>query len=256
MASLFVPEFDTPLDAHTIQGQIDANLRRGLPESLSSGRALHIVANGPSALLRPRLSHNVDTLAVNGALSLFGSFEPPHFWMACDPQGLVLEFLSNPPPETTYLLASKVHPDIFTRLRHHAIEVFHINDHAIPDGLQVLPVASTTTLTALLWAVRRGYRDIHCYGWDCCLMNGQHHAGVGRWTKAAREVLVGEGPNPPSFQSTNDWAAEVDQAVKIISAIQWCGVSVQIHGLGLLRAALDYQAHLTRLAFSEPSDAP
>ena len=226
---------------------IDHALSLGLPEADSDLRTLHLFANGPSA--KSAAIPDGDTMAVNGALRLFtDKGRAPSYWIACDPQALVADFLIDPPERTTYLVASKCDPLVFQMLEDRDVRLWHVNDNEIPDVRRV-PCAVSVTLCALMLAMRLGYRRIEVYGWDCCYDGEKHHAGTGSpsVTPDRLKIEVGEGEDALWFESNPTWCCEIEDALKILPVLKWCGVEIRIHGPSLLGAiATEYESSCSR----------
>lgn len=219
-------------------------MTRGLEEAFVP-RRLDIIANGPSAIDAPWDSRT-PKLALNGALGLCLDHDcPPHFWAACDPQPLVADFLTRLPPTTTYLPASKCHPSVFDRLQGQRTRRWHVTDHPLPPNVWGVDTASTITLMAAQFAPRMGFWDLHFYGWDCCVLDGQHHASrVGALSGDHRELQfrpAEDGPVLASFATTDGLVYEAQQAVEIvIPLLRRFGVRVTVHGPGLVAHYLNF----------------
>ena len=225
-------------------------LSLGLPDADDGGKTLHILANGPTALnydfsALANWHHcpeaQVNTLAINGALGLFAKHaSAPTYWMAADPQALVVDFLAEPPRSTIYFPASKCHPSVFTALEARDVRLWHVNDETIPDHPTV-PAAVSVTLCALMLAMRLGYRRVHVYGWDCCFdADSKHHAGQGEpnATYDPLNIEVGEGEDAQWFVSNPTWCCEIEDAKKILPVLRWAGMDIKIHGRSLVAAIL------------------
>lgn len=239
-----------------------ANIRHalslGLPEADRGGKRLTLIANGPSArsfcFTRPLLT---DTMAVNGALRLFKE-SPPTWWICCDPQGpehnamTPVDFLQGElPEETTYLVASKCHPQVFERLRDRKVQLWHVSDNDIP-GVRTVPCAVSVTLCALMLAMRLGYRRIDVWGWDCCYSGDEHHAGDGDLSVTAEplDIEVGDGDKGDVvwdawnlYKSNPTWCCEVEDARKILPVLKYVGMDIRIHGASMLAAIVPEYAH-------------
>lgn len=225
--------FDIQTPKLDVQANVDYALGLGLPEIDVAQKHLTLIANGPSARHLDLSKVTGDTMAINGALELF-SGAAPTYWIACDPQALVANFVTDAPASTIYLIASKCHPLVFERLRHHDVRVWHVSDVPIPDKRQV-PCAVSVTLCALLLAQRLGYRTIDVYGWDCCFDGEAHHAGPGGLSSSPQRIEMTVESDPPEvYESNPTWAAEVNDAAGILPVLRWVGCDVRIHGRSLV----------------------
>lgn len=230
--------FDIETPKVDFQSHVDHALTLKLPEADAREKTLHLYANGPSARLAD-LEPGCDTMAINGALRLFtDQGVAPTYWIACDPQELVLSFLTEIPEDTTYLVASKCDPAVFDRLKDRNVRLWHVNDSDAPNKRRV-PVAVSVTICALMLAHRLGYRTIHVWGWDCCYDGDQHHAGPGALSVSSQRISIEVMSDPPQiFASNPTWACEVNDAKGVLPVLRWCGTDVWIHGRSMIGAIL------------------
>lgn len=242
MLSQLKINLDRPLDTEQRQGQVEASLRRGL-KSVPGYRRLDLIADGPSAGL---FIPGRGTIAcVNGALKkLLSRGIAPNIWLACDPQELVADFLPAVPPQyVDYWVGTACHEKVFERLCPDRTFLWHVveSDSPCPEGIMsALAVVSVTGCAISLFA-KLGYNDIHVWGWDCALINGQDHAGENRLDHSKfRPINVGDPP-VRQFTTSNAWAAEAVYATSLIRMLTPLGINVTVHGDGLLRATLDYK---------------
>lgn len=227
----------TPIADDIVKRQIKHSRSLGLPEMDGAERSrINIVANGPGAR---GVRFEGPTLAINGAISLFSRDNPPTMWAACDPQALVADFLTDPSPKTTFLVASKCHLSVFERLEGYDVRLWHINDQPIP-GVRAVPCAVSVTLCAMILMHRLGYRRLDIWGWNCAFADdGSHHAGPSGEAKWDRiEVDVGG----KVFNTSTSWAAEAQDALNIIAVLEWCGTRVEIHGESMVAAIREFRA--------------
>lgn len=229
-----VVEFDVrlPVDDSALVENVRSALERRLPElrdfEYPWRDELTVVANGPSARDAPLTGK---TAAINGALRLFTDQGlAPTYWIACDPQELVVDFLKEAPKETTYLVASKCHPAVFDRLKDHNVIVWHVDDTAtrpLLDGY--FPCGRFVSVTATsfeVWA-RLGWRRFHVWGWDCSMIDGAENAVP----QANDGSLVDVSINDVVFKSTTNWALEAQDALSMIKGFPF---HVTFHGGGMM----------------------
>lgn len=235
--NLIAFEVQTVCADEDVRRQVALNSARGLPELDGEPlQRLNIIANGPSARFAPL---DGVTMALNGALNLFPKDKPPTYWAALDPQELVADFLTDPPEETIYLVASKCHPKVFDRLKDRDVRIWHVRD--LSDNPRAVPTALSITLNALILAsTRMGFRALDVWGWDACFEGDKHHAHArpGEEIVAQRiDLLVGD----QVFKTTHTWALESQTAEQIIPILEWNGTEVNIHGPSMIEAVRQFR---------------
>jgi hypothetical protein len=255
----------TPLDRATLDPRMVENDARGLPEAVYTKTAI-IVGSGPSAL-DPALWERLKAIeaqpfgqvrpivvACNGALKLFVEHGlRPDFWTCCDPQEQVLDFIPYPAPtETRYLLATKCPESLFERLRNHDVWAWRLDDmNRTKDKLHVTCAVSITLVTQNLLRFM-GYHRFETYGWDCCYLDGEHHATpqpkpIGEMPfEIVDDSRAGVAANYQSgrpfvrhsFQIAPQWAAELGDACVHAHNFQSMGYEIIVHGPGAVGALL------------------
>lgn len=235
--------YETPVAADIMRRHIAENIGRDLPDVLIRRRA-HVLANGPSlASYFDNPDPSNVTVAVNGALGYcLERGLIPDYWLACDPQAKVADFLpDNPPLATTYLVASKCHPSVFEKLDGRYVQLWHLSDQEAEGRLRV-PCSCTVTASApwLLW--RMGFTDQEYWGWDGCFVDGQHHAGAGETNGERLTVNVGGTVGEDgviggrNYETTRSWAAEAQSAQQVFLLAKYFDLSITVHGDGLIKA--------------------
>lgn len=234
----------TPDDA-AAKRQMRLNERRGLPEAVPL-KTVVIVSSGPSArdeLLWERLRQEPDltTVALNGALELFLEHGlTPTYWCACDPQALVADFLpARPPMGITYLLASKVHPCVFRRLKHRDVRIWRLDDfEPAPDSKIAIPCAVSITLVTQMLFRALGFNRFEMCGWDCCYIDGKHHASKQGAPlpehNQSVELRNQAGETIRRFETTGGWMAETQDASISASNFKAMGLQWIVHGDGFV----------------------
>lgn len=220
----------TPVPDARLRKHIAWTTRQGfpeVPEGLERPGVVNIIASGPSALDAP-----LDglTVAVNGSLKLFTDKGlHPSWWAGCDPQRRMADFVREPPPMTTYLVASKCDRAVFRALNRRRVLVWHIDDVSGHDW--AVPTATTITLTALSVLRRMGFRQFRTWGWDGCYLGGKDHAIPQRHN--AEDITVEVGGQ--TFLTTPTWAIEAQDAVFQLETADY---KVDVRGPGMIGAIL------------------
>lgn len=216
--------------AEEICGNIRSSLERGLPE-LAPALCSHdgtfvIVGSGPSmpqfvddlkaeqALGRPicAVNHAHDFLVTQGI--------EPTFFLTIDPRPRADYHLTQLPQSTFYLLASRVHPEMFDRLKDHHVILWHAwadQDQAedIWNSRKAFLIGGGTTsgIRAINVGYLLGFRKFVLYGLDSCLapdgktkrFNGD---GSGQMTKIQVGWFKGadQGCDPQSREFVSNYA--------------------------------------------------
>nr|WP_281384642.1 6-hydroxymethylpterin diphosphokinase MptE-like protein [Nitrospirillum iridis] len=202
-----------------------------------------MVANGPSAHQAPLEPGRTATdggpvlrVALNGALSLFRARRrAPDYFVACDPQPLVADFLADAPMDTTYLIASRCHPRVFDALEGRRVLLWHLDEVEAETeltGRERIGAGLSVTNAALMLFHHMGVRHLDIWGLDCSAADdGTHHAGPGCTEGPYQPIRVGDR----LFQSKPAWAAEAQQFLLHLHAID---AEVTVNGDGMLAAIL------------------
>ena len=249
-------EVNQPLDEAGREANIRASLKRSLPAFDDEPiRTLTLIANGPSArskaALRCAARHQLNPSPVaclNGALKLFmDKGLTPDFWLACDPQPMITDFLVGDIPwETTYIIGSKCDPSVFERLKGYDVRLWHINDSPLVKKHRPVKLASSVTLSALSLFRQVGFRHFEIHGWDCCYgEDGNHHAfgGLRHPTDTDTQLNIGgemteTGPIGGTTYNTNHtWCLEIQDAIQQLHHADY---TVKVHGPGMMKAALEF----------------
>jgi hypothetical protein len=179
-----------PLEVRVVQaGTTESNsenirsaLARGLPE-LAPAVCSHdgtfvIVASGPSLPsfvqdIRAEQAKGRPICAINGAYDfLVENGITPNFFLTVDPRPMP-QNVTKPQQETVYLLASRVNPEVFDRLKDHKIMLWHSWSRE-PEcdawkGKFGIGGGTTSGLRAVNVGYVLGFRKFVMYGMDSCL---------------------------------------------------------------------------------------
>lgn len=232
-------EFDirVPCGDDVLISNVASCLKRGLPELARHApveQALAVIANGPSAWNAE--FDGKPTLAVNGALKLFTDRNAaPDYWIGCDPQAHMADFLKVAPKDTIYLVASKCDPGVFDALKDRTVLVWHVGEDGTADlvrDLDPVPCAVSVTICAFDVMERLGFCSFDTWGWDGCYgPHGEDHANPQAHKATDIENEVGDR----TFKTTTSWALEAQDAWNKLR-----GWPIRIHGGGMIGAVFDY----------------
>jgi hypothetical protein len=215
------------------------NTQRGLPAApygAFKGK-ISVCGNGPS--LREQFPQRGLIAALNGswkALAKHGV--TPDFIVAFDPSPQNVAWFDDA-PNTTYLLASSVHPAVFEKLAGKDVRQWH-GYGAAEAGLGLGPLIGggfSVGCLSLNLLHHIGFTHFDCYGYDSCYsMDGRHHATSQDWNITAPEAFqVGEH----MFIAEPWMAAQVQEFLEQIEANRR-NYTVDVKGDGYLATALEW----------------
>lgn len=253
----------TAVDIETITKQIHENITLGLKNVSESDDfrvnvPIAIVGGGPS------LKDTLEELrAFPGPVMACGSVHDylvmnnidAKWCVICDPDPLITQYMKNMNWETTYLVASQCHPDVFKYLKEHSITyqkcyIWHaggdkFEDSNFGENQAIIGGGCTIGTRAIMMAYAFGYSNIHLFGFDSCLTKDyKHHAydfeteqeSIGDIT----EIRLG-GPDSPIFKVAGYMLGQIFDFKKILE-IHASRFQFTIHGDGALKYLMDLAA--------------
>jgi len=206
-----------------------------------------IVGGGPSVKrlveeLRWRQSIGQQVMALNGAgrfLSQAGIRADACVLVDARPENAA--FLAG--HDGLVLIASQCAPETFDKGYEGGLpmEVWHANTDGMAELLkdEQRPVhlvggGSTVGLNAMVLAWMRGYRNIHLYGYDSSLAEGQHHAYPQAQNDGDRVIdALFSGRR---FKTTAWMVQQVNEFQQLAAGMMNDGCTITVHGDGLLPA--------------------
>jgi hypothetical protein len=178
--------------------ELVANIRRNVARGLPQCRP-HAPHDKPCVLLAggPSLNGHLDeireksgsmpVLCTNGTYNwCLAHGITPKALIVLDARRSNTKFVSTVLPNCKYLFASQAHPELFAAVPSTQTWIWHSNGsramNAVIDaayGKEVWhPVfgGCTVTLRGISLLKMLGWRNLHIYGFDGCLVSGEHHA--------------------------------------------------------------------------------
>ncbi len=162
----------------------------------------------------------------------------PTYHMETDPRPHKAVFTKSAPKDTTYLIASNCHPDVFDNLKDRDVRLWHVNGstqlHKVPRGHWAITGGCNVGLRAMVVARLMGYTDIHVFGMDCCsddkrMFHVNFHPNEPK-EKGHRIVKVGD----KEFFSSDVFIECARQFFKETMLLS--DARVTLHGEGMLQA--------------------
>jgi hypothetical protein len=228
------------------KANIKSALARGLPE-ITPALCAHdgtfvVAASGPSLPdfiddLKAEVASGRPVCAVNGAYDfLVEAGVIPSLALTVDPRPMPQNF-KNPQPETVFLLASRVNPEVFDRLTGHRVMLWHsfgsMEEAEAWKGKPSIGGGSTSGMRAITIGYIMGYRKFSCYGMDSCLAADRETKRFsGEKAGSTFEVQVSE--NGPRFWCNGAMAQQANEVQELPTSLE--GISIDFKGNGLLAA--------------------
>lgn len=193
---------------------------RGVPYDSVVGGTLAVCGNGPS--LKTCKLPEGPVVALNGALQvLVDRGICPKYSICYDPSPENFHFFKDAPKKTVYFIASRCDPKVFDVLKNRDVRVFHVFDspemEAVQQGVlnsRMVPGGSTVGLKSLPLLAAIGYDKFDLYGYDSCLVDGEHHATRQEWNDGQEVHEIEAGDPVRRFKSTTWMAAQVQEAIE------------------------------------------
>lgn len=247
----FAPVETAPkFDIETRAAHMRFAMARNLPgifthpaAGFAKDKPLAILAGGPSLkIFKPR-SWKGDTMVCGSAHDAVRRwFWHPTYAVCLDGEEGMAQFYHRAHGKTDFLIASTCHPKMFRFLRHRRVWLWHSAgdvDNAIIEGQQLVGGGSTVALRAIAIAVIFGYRDLHFFGLDSCLIGGHEHSYDHMMQRpAAFDVAV----NGERFTTTLALIAQAQEFMQM-----WRDhrdlYDVTVYGNGLIANMVNYEAN-------------
>jgi hypothetical protein len=226
---------------------IKHSLSLGLPE-LQFGLLTHdgtfvLCASGPSIEfhvdeIRADQAAGKTICAVKGAYDfLRGHGITPDLYLSVEPR---YKPVLNPAQETSFLLASRCHPQLFEDLKSHRVYVWH--SWSVEDGTEHLigkPLVgggTTSGLRSVNVGYLLGFRKFKWYGMDSSLgLKGEKRVGQDPLGSDVKQVEVFVGEDDPKGYITNmAMGAQAQEAQTIYSVMP--DITIDVIGSGLIPA--------------------
>lgn len=243
----------------TIKAQVKINSAKGYTEVVpfeKQGTPVMILAGGPSmndyvGEIIEKRKNGMKLVTVNNAYNwaLEHSLEPSAQIMV-DAREFNKRFISRVVPDCKYMLASQCHPAVFESIPKEQVWMWHsalsedlvryIEELKGPNADPWYPVigGSTVMLRALPLLFMLGYSKFDIYGFDSCILNGEHHAYKQEENDGITELQTICGGR---VFRTHPWMASQAQEFLDLMQIMAEHIELQVHGDGLI-------AHVIRVA--------
>jgi len=149
------------------------------------------------------------------------------------------DFVQSPVEGVRYLIASQCDPSVFDALPASQTFLWHVKSHAddcITDNSPVIGGGCTVAMKSMNIARMMGFSDIHLFGVDSCLKDGEHHAYEQKINDNDKLVQIRCGET--SFTCAV-WMVKQAQDFQEFCMEFGKVLRVQVHGQGLLSTIID-----------------
>jgi len=230
-----------------IRSAVEVNVSRQLPSvPFYQGKiqpqlgAINVCGNGPS--LRTKCPKVGPVACLNGSWRAYlkATGQYPDYIIAYDPDPENIAWFKDAPRSATYLLGSRMVPEVFELLKHHKVFIWHtFSEPEFSMGLRpVIGGGPTVGASALNLLAAIGYQHFDLYGYDSCWADdGSHHAAEQNWAiEPPQPFQIG---NRVYFSSP--WmVAQLETMIEQIFKNR-LDYTVTVHDGGALAAAVEEQ---------------
>lgn len=238
---------------------VKSSLKRGLKEvkpCYIQNDPIALVCGGPSLdetfpVLEEKVREGMKVVSVNGSHDwLLERGIRPSAHVQIDARAFNSRFVKNWQEKTKYLIASQCHPDVFDTLEGADVYLFHClstkEEHEYLESqgdFYEVPGGSTVATRAIPLLRMLGFTRIEVFGFDSCLMNGEHHVYIQEENNEA--VLVNVTLGDREFVC-DGWM--LSQAKEFMSIVKNMGelFELVVHGDGLIAHILKTSAERIR----------
>jgi uncharacterized Rossmann fold enzyme len=233
------------------EAQIRETLSRKLPE-LTPACCAHdgtfvIVASGPSLPdyideIRAEQEKGRPVCAINGTYDyLVDNGIIPNLFLTVDPRPMP-QNVTKPQKETVFLLASRVNPELFDRLKDYRVLTWHSwsmeSECEAFKGRFAIGGGTTSGLRAINVGYVMGFRNFVFYGLDSCLSDDKKTKRfTGEEAGAIVDVIVGD----ETFYCNHAMAQQANEFQEIYKVMD---VHIEAKGRGLIAKILKERKRL------------
>lgn len=211
-----------------IVSNVKAALKRGLPvvEEGKDRGAISVVAGGPSL----SLFKSGPVAVLNGAQAVVKNAD---LSICYDMHPNCARFFREPTAKQ-YLIGSRADPAVRKALRGQDVRIWHVLD-APEKNLGLSPLVGggpSVGLKSLLLLYFMGYREFDLYGYDSCLVGGEHHAYKQDW-HVEKEILTATVMGR-EFKCWPWMIAQAESFIEQARIMRGWGCKIKVHGDGMI----------------------
>ena len=158
----------------------------GFMQSKGPDKKIALVGGGPSLKRYIEELRNFDgEIMVAGSPNdyLMSEGIVPTYTAVCDPDAVMAKYLTKTNEKVKYLIASGCNDAVFETLKDRNVVLWHCHSDEYAKEMQAADPeyfgvggGCTIGLRSLSIAIVLGYQNIHFFGYDSCIEDGEHHA--------------------------------------------------------------------------------
>ena len=238
-------------------GNIAANIVRTVPRF--HHQFLGICRHMPIAICggAPSLKNYIEKIKTFPAIMSCGSTHDylmqngivPHWALSVDPQENTVKYFQHKNPNTTYLLASQSHPNMFDWLSDCPVIMWNFqgqvdNEKEVFHGEPVSNWGCMSGINAIQMALLLGYQEHHYFGFDCNVTGVVHAYPLEEWeTKEINDArtiaAIGEpGEEQLFFSTTTAYIMKAAQFMEVYKSEDGKYLKGYVYGNGMLSAII------------------
>ena len=230
-----------------LRENVEINLKRDLPRFLTLPGILH-ARHQPIAICGggPSLNDHVDEIKKFTHVMACGSVHDhlvelgitPSFAIAVDGLEDAVKWFQKPQPQTSFLLASQCHPNMFERMKDHKIAIWNfsgqIDDLSVFNGEPQICWGCMVGNHSIPMSLYLGFQELHFFGMDGNHADGRHHAyDVGEHDAVSTRNMAVFSVNGKEFVSTTALISQMEHFFDIFASTDGKFIKGYVHGDGL-----------------------
>lgn len=232
-----------------LRDNVCVNIKRNLPRFMNLPGILH-ARKEPIAICGggPSLDRFADKIKTFKQIMVCGSAHDhvvrlgitPTFAIAVDGIEDAADYFKKPQENTSYLLASQCHPNLFERLSGHKIAMWNFkgqldDEEKYFNGEETINWGCMVGVHSIQMALYLGFQELHFFGMDCSYIEDNHHAyDVGDYhaqLEANKNVFR---VNDKDFNSTTALVSQAEHFFDVFASSDGQYLKGYVYGDGLL----------------------
>lgn len=255
-------------DHETIIESMKENAKVGLPQltphEAQDDLEVMLLCGGPSLAdhwdeIREQREAGMPLITTNGTYNqCVERGLKPSLQFVIDARSFNKRFVEPVVDKCKYVVATQCHPDLVKSVPKDLSYLWQVSieEKFLPTIKELwgemyedwypVPGGSTVTLRALCALQMMGFRKIHIYGFDSCMMDGKHHAYAQDENDGAPEIdlRVGKGTKYDRTFRCQGWMATQAKEFQLLTKVYFQDLKLNVKGDGLIAHMINSSANL------------